>query len=217
MKNLITCTLLLFTSSCATKYILTKSQFSDKLYCDRLGHTSSTRVEPNKTYKDWESCTKSPKYKKQNSYVIVAWKNFSLVTCIKKINTNNSDYKILSNEQFQTKTDCKLSKRFVKEQSNLRKKYTQNRRKKREQAEKDRIEKLNHYIVKNPQFIKFKNTVIEKKIELGMPERLLILSWGVPEKINKTVGSWGEHKQFVYNNRTYVYIKNGKISSWQSP
>jgi hypothetical protein len=61
----------------------------------------------------------------------------------------------------------------------------------------------------------------EKKIMTGMSETALILSWGYPTKINRSVGSYGVHKQFVYRGysryspSTYVYVKNGKVSGWQ--
>lgn len=47
------------------------------------------------------------------------------------------------------------------------------------------------------------------QIEIGMPEALLILSWGLPDRINEA--SYGD--QFVYGD-TYVYIKNGIITAW---
>lgn len=61
----------------------------------------------------------------------------------------------------------------------------------------------------------------EKKIRIGMSETALIASWGYPSKINRSVGSYGVHKQFVYesyskySSPTYVYVENGKVRSWQ--
>lgn len=54
--------------------------------------------------------------------------------------------------------------------------------------------------------------VFSRKIKVGMPEKLLIYSWGKPEKINSS--SYG-NKQYVYDN-DYVYVKDGKVVSWQS-
>lgn len=51
--------------------------------------------------------------------------------------------------------------------------------------------------------------VLDKKIKVGMPEKLLIYSWGKPDKINSA--SYGD--QYVYDGQ-YVYIKGGKITSW---
>lgn len=54
--------------------------------------------------------------------------------------------------------------------------------------------------------------VLDEKIKVGMPEKLLIYSWGKPKKINSS--SYG-NKQYVYDN-DYVYVKDGKVVSWQS-
>ena len=53
-----------------------------------------------------------------------------------------------------------------------------------------------------------------EEIEIDMPEKYLPLSWGMPDRINSSTGSWGTHKQYVYSD-SYVYTENGKISSWQ--
>lgn len=52
--------------------------------------------------------------------------------------------------------------------------------------------------------------VFDRKIKVGMPEKLLIYSWGKPEKINRS--SYGPD-QYVYGNQ-YVYVKDGKITAW---
>jgi len=57
----------------------------------------------------------------------------------------------------------------------------------------------------------------QSKIKLGMTRDMLLLSWGEPTEINKSVGSWGIHEQFVYRDcNSYVYVENGKITSWQN-
>lgn len=53
-------------------------------------------------------------------------------------------------------------------------------------------------------------TVRAQKVKVGMPEELLIMSWGDPDKINKdSTGS----AQWVYG-RQYVYVKDGVITAW---
>ncbi|MCR4658932.1 MAG: hypothetical protein K5650_01405 [Bacteroidales bacterium] len=54
--------------------------------------------------------------------------------------------------------------------------------------------------------------VLNEKIKVGMPEKLLIYSWGKPERINSSSDG---RKQYVYDN-DYVYVKDGKVVSWQS-
>jgi hypothetical protein len=53
-----------------------------------------------------------------------------------------------------------------------------------------------------------------QKIMLGMTAKQVELSWGKPEDVNRSVGSWGVHEQWVYG-RQYVYLENGKVSSYQ--
>lgn len=55
------------------------------------------------------------------------------------------------------------------------------------------------------------NMVVQHKIKVGMPEELVIMSWGKPKKRN--TDSYGL-VQLVYGS-DYVYIKNGVVSSWQ--
>lgn len=56
------------------------------------------------------------------------------------------------------------------------------------------------------------NLVLNRKIKVGMPEKLLVYSWGKAERINSS--SYG-NQQYVYGN-DYVYVKDGKVVSWQS-
>lgn len=54
-----------------------------------------------------------------------------------------------------------------------------------------------------------------RKIYMGMADRDVRASWGPPKKVNRTVGNWGTHEQWVYSENTYIYIENGKVTSWQ--
>ena len=56
--------------------------------------------------------------------------------------------------------------------------------------------------------------IYENKIWIGMTKEMAIDSWGEPDDINRTVGNWGVHEQWIYGN-TYVYFENGKLTSWQ--
>ena len=56
----------------------------------------------------------------------------------------------------------------------------------------------------------------QRKIRIGMTEQQLLLSWGKPDKVNSTVGAYGVHEQWVYGQSQYVYMKNGKLDSFQS-
>jgi hypothetical protein len=54
--------------------------------------------------------------------------------------------------------------------------------------------------------------IMAKKIWLGMTDKMARESWGTPDDINRTVGSWGVHEQWIYGN-TYVYFENGILTS----
>lgn len=56
--------------------------------------------------------------------------------------------------------------------------------------------------------------ISEKKVQIGMSTEQVILSWGRPEHINRSVGKWGEHEQWVYGS-TYLYFENGIMTSFQ--
>jgi len=59
-----------------------------------------------------------------------------------------------------------------------------------------------------------------EKIQRGMSECALIASWGEPYYINRSTGSWGVHKRYVYqrvgpwNKSIYVYVENGVVNRW---
>jgi uncharacterized membrane protein len=50
---------------------------------------------------------------------------------------------------------------------------------------------------------------------IGMTEEMARISLGDPTSINRTVGSWGIHEQWVYH-RIYLYFENGKLASYQN-
>lgn len=54
------------------------------------------------------------------------------------------------------------------------------------------------------------NCVMKGTIKVGMPVVLVYMSWGSPERINRS--SYGSD-QWVYDGQ-YLYIENGKVQSW---
>ena len=57
--------------------------------------------------------------------------------------------------------------------------------------------------------------VASGKIKTGMTKAMVIDSWGQADKVNRTVGKWGLHEQWVYEGNGYLYFENGKLTSWQ--
>lgn len=54
------------------------------------------------------------------------------------------------------------------------------------------------------------------RLLFGMTKEQAKLSVGTPYDINRSVGSWGIHEQWVYRNRgLYLYFEDGKLTSWQ--
>lgn len=53
-------------------------------------------------------------------------------------------------------------------------------------------------------------TALGRKVRVGMPLELLLISWGKPEEINRS--SYGPD-QYVYGGQ-YVYVEDGKITAW---
>lgn len=124
---------------------------------------------------------------------------------------NDKKYQKLNSKLFSNARSCKDSQEFQDEKKR-QKLIVKSKSTKREIKRK---KKIKSFISTNPQYKKFKETALRKNIKLGMPEALLILSWGKADKVNETTGPWGVHKQCVYGSQ-YVYIKKGHISSWQN-
>lgn len=62
--------------------------------------------------------------------------------------------------------------------------------------------------------VKIYNAIKQEKIILGMTLNDVKLSWGEPDDINRSVGSWGVHEQWIYG-AVYLYFKNGILTSFQ--
>jgi hypothetical protein len=55
-------------------------------------------------------------------------------------------------------------------------------------------------------------------VRLGMSAKQVRekTSWGEPDSMNRTVGPWGVHEQWVYGVGQYLYFQNGKLTSYQN-
>jgi len=51
-------------------------------------------------------------------------------------------------------------------------------------------------------------------VRIGMTTEQVIAAWGRPRDINRTVGSYGVHEQWVYGS-TYLYFEDGVMTSFQ--
>jgi len=59
------------------------------------------------------------------------------------------------------------------------------------------------------------NLIKQGEIQIGMTGEQVLLSWGHPDRINKSVYSWGIHEQWVYGY-TYLYFEDGILKSYQT-
>jgi len=63
------------------------------------------------------------------------------------------------------------------------------------------------------------NNILNGTVRIGMTEEQVIYSWGRPDDINRSVGSWGVDEQWIYRRgdikSQYLYFENGKLTSWQ--
>ena len=60
------------------------------------------------------------------------------------------------------------------------------------------------------------NLILEGKVSIGMTDEMCELSWGKPDDINRTIGSWGVHEQWVYPGGNYLYLENGELVTIQN-
>lgn len=57
--------------------------------------------------------------------------------------------------------------------------------------------------------------ILEHKFWIGMTDKMAKESLGNPDDINRSVGSWGVHEQWVYGD-TYLYFENSILTSYQN-
>jgi len=81
------------------------------------------------------------------------------------------------------------------------------------------------YVIANPRLPdQIANCILAGKIVIGMTKQQVRASSGNPTRINRSVSSWGVHEQWVYKYETwddyptysYLYFKNGMLTSWQN-
>jgi len=63
--------------------------------------------------------------------------------------------------------------------------------------------------------LQIKELILERRVCLSMTTEQVRVTKGNPVDINRSVGSWGIHEQWVYNNQ-YFYFENGILTSWQN-
>lgn len=86
-----------------------------------------------------------------------------------------------------------------------------------QQQEEDRQDEIRRYFELNlnlPDILK--DNIMNRRVILGMTREQVLLCWGSAE-VNRSVGSWGVHEQWVYSAiyGPYLYFENGILTSFQ--
>lgn len=96
------------------------------------------------------------------------------------------------------------------------KEFADNEKRKKESEKSSAYRKRKEYVEKNNSLTDVvKKAILAEKVVIGMTKEDVEASWGKPKDINRTVGSWGVHEQWVYGSSNYLYFEDGKLTSWQ--
>ncbi len=97
---------------------------------------------------------------------------------------------------------------YVTESEAFRKRHTlQIKERELSEAQKNILEKYGSH---------FGSLINDNRVVIGMTKEMVTASIGYPQDINRSVGSWGVHEQWVYSKRgIYVYFENEKVTSFQ--
>lgn len=57
--------------------------------------------------------------------------------------------------------------------------------------------------------------IMDGVVRIGMTKAMCKEAWGSPDDINKTIGSWGTHEQWVYGN-SYLYFEGDRLTAIQN-
>lgn len=60
----------------------------------------------------------------------------------------------------------------------------------------------------------FQRAAAAQKILIGMPAALVAKAWGEPQKKIEQASAGGASEQWVYPGFNYVYLRDGKVTSW---
>ncbi|TAE40874.1 MAG: hypothetical protein EAY66_01765 [Sphingobacteriales bacterium] len=58
--------------------------------------------------------------------------------------------------------------------------------------------------------------IADGKVAVGMTKEMCIASWGRPQDINRTTGTFGVHEQWVYNLKSYLYFEKDILTTIQN-
>ena len=106
-----------------------------------------------------------------------------------------------------------LYNRGLKEQEAMRKK-AEAEAAKREAERRAKMSKIERIMEKYNCSREIAEVISKKQVRIGMTTDQVRAAWGRPERVNRTVGSYGVHEQWVYGY-TYLYFEDGVMTSFQ--
>ena len=144
-------------------------------------------------------------FDKPTKVTIMDYRDAYFVVCVDTVCGYMNEVWVIMDEEIKNYVELK------KVENIELKKLEEEQKLKKQKDEWAAIEKK--YIKKYGQatYNKLKNNLIW----LGMTKEMATISWGSPNDINRTVGSWGVHEQWVYG-RSYLYFENGILKSYQN-
>jgi len=92
-------------------------------------------------------------------------------------------------------------------------KFIKSEKKSKQKKENELVERKAYLMRKFGNLIT--NKILEGRIWIGMTKGMAIESQGKPNDVNRTVGKWGVHEQWIYPYNIYLYFENGNLTSWQ--
>ena len=81
----------------------------------------------------------------------------------------------------------------------------------KEKKRQERIQALSQKYGKNTA-----EEIANGYVRVGWSQEKCLESWGKPEQINKTIGIWGVHEQWVYSIDCYLYFGDGVLTAIQN-
>lgn len=60
-------------------------------------------------------------------------------------------------------------------------------------------------------------SIANRQVSVGMNKAQVLLSWGKPSQINKTIAQNASREQWVYGLRSYLYFTGDSLTSMQAP
>lgn len=141
-----------------------------------------------------------------DSVILISFAYISPLNELGAPNTNNSTWKVIYKG-----VKGSISEAYIINNKEYREKFVPEIKPETEKEKHARMIK-NYGIV-------FADDILKKTIRLGQSEWVLKEILGKPDDINRTVGSFGTHEQWVYNKNgskmKLYYFENHVLTGWQ--